>query len=88
MQTRAAAIILLLAFLLPAGGCSHFSQTNRQQRAYEKYIRKSSVARNQQRSLFKNSTKSAMPSQPIPTETVETTETEQSPQAMSSEPLN
>ena len=40
-------LLLLIALVMPA--CSRFSDTNRQQRAYAKYVRKQSAARQQQR---------------------------------------
>ena len=59
-----------------------FSKEGRQQRRYEKYVRKSSVARQKQRSILKGSN-TQMPSQPMPTEPMERSETsETSPQAM------
>jgi hypothetical protein len=39
-------LILLVALSLPA--CARFSETARQQRAYEKYVRKSMANRNRQ----------------------------------------
>ena len=74
---------LLLALAWAVSGCSSFSKTARQQRAYEKYVQKSSVARMKQRSLFRNSQPS-MPTMPMPTEPVESAEAS-SPQAMPSE---
>ncbi len=44
-------LLLLVAFAVT--GCSSFSKNARQQRAYEKYIRKSSVQRERQRTLMK-----------------------------------
>ena len=63
---------LLLALLLPFSGCSSFSKTARQQRAYEKYVRKSSVAHAKRQAKIR-STKQKVPEQPEPSEPVETT---------------
>ena len=41
-------VILPLTLALLLGGCSHFSKSGRQERAYAKYIRKSSYARAKQ----------------------------------------
>ena len=76
-------VALLLALLFPLTGCSSFSKSARQQRAYEKYIRKSSVARAKQRSLFR-SDKPRIPKQPEPSEAVETTSS--GPESMSDSP--
>jgi uncharacterized lipoprotein len=73
---------LLLALACAVSGCSSFSKTARQQRAYQKYVQKSSASRMKQRSLFRNS-QPAMPSTPMPTEPVQNAEA--SPQAIPSE---
>jgi uncharacterized protein YceK len=73
---------LLLALACAVSGCSSFSKTARQQRAYQKYVQKSSATRMKQRSLFRNS-QPAMPSMPMPAEPVHNAET--SSQAMPSE---
>ncbi|MFN2507231.1 MAG: hypothetical protein ABR589_00475 [Chthoniobacterales bacterium] len=70
---------LTLAAAFALTGCSMFSKEGRQQRRYEKYVRKSSVARQKQRSILKGS-KTEMPPQPMPSEPMESTEV--SPQAM------
>lgn len=72
---------ILLAFAFACTSCS-FTKAGRQQRAYEKYVRKSSGAREKQRSHFR-SKKPQMPSQPMPSEPVQNSET--SPQAAPSE---
>ena len=46
-------VLLLLALALPA--CSNFSADQRNQRAYEKYIRKSSAMRKEQRAKVQRS---------------------------------
>lgn len=69
MKTVALALIFSLAFA--STGCS-FSKQGRQQRAYEKYIRKSSVARQKQRSKFRSS-KPSMPISPMPSAPMEST---------------
>lgn len=71
--------VLLLALSLT--GCS-LSKQSRQQRAYEKYVRKSSVARAKQRSKLR-SDKPPMPMSPMPIEPIESTET--GPQAAPSD---
>jgi len=76
---QASCILLAVAFALT--GCSSFSKQSRQQRAYEKYIRKSSLARAKQQSHFRWSTPQ-MPNQVMPSEPVESTES--GPQAMPS----
>jgi hypothetical protein len=75
-------LTLLLLCSLATGGCSHFSQASRQQRAYEKYVRKSSRVRAQQRAFFKQRQQQAPPAQ-IPTDPVENVAT--GPEAMPSE---
>ena len=74
---------LLLALLLPLTGCSSFSKSARQQRAYEKYVRKSSLARTKQQSRFLSSRKPRIPKQPEPSDPVESTST--GPESMSSD---
>ena len=78
---KSATCLLLVALLVPLTGCSTFSKSARQQRADEKYIRKSSVARVKQQSRFR-SDKPRMPTQLEPSEPVETTSG--GPEAMSS----
>ena len=70
LKSVAIALVLLLGGAMT--GCSSFSKSGRQQRAYEKYIRKSSVAREKQRSRFR-SDMPQMPSQPMPSEPMEST---------------
>ena len=49
-------LILLLAVILPA--CSHFSESARRQRSYEKYVQKSMTTRKkQQTKISKNQAK-------------------------------
>lgn len=69
MKTVALALVLALAFA--STGCS-FSKQGRQQRAYQKYIRKSSMARQKQRSKFRSS-KPQMPVSPMPSAPMEST---------------
>jgi len=77
-MNKSVALLLLFAFAL--SGCSSFSKTGRQQRAYEKYVRKSSITRVKQQSRFRSG-KPQMPSQPMePSGPVETMET--GPQAI------
>ena len=65
-------IAVSLALLLPLTGCSGFSKTARQQRAYEKYVRKSSITRAKQQAHFR-AAKAKIPKQPEESEPVETT---------------
>lgn len=74
--------VLIIALSGALGGCSNYSRSSRQQRAYEKYVRKSSVARQKQRSHFKTETPQ-MPSAREPGEPVESTE--QAPEAVPSD---
>ena len=78
---KAAALALLLALACSSAGCS-FSKQGRQQRAYEKYIRKSSVARQKQRSKFRSG-KPQMPVSPMPSEPIQSTAS--GPEAVPSE---
>ena len=57
----------VLAVLLATGltGCSSFSKSERQQRAYQKYVQKQSGARVKQQSLFRKSGKPQMPAQSV-----------------------
>jgi hypothetical protein len=58
-------LILVLALSLPA--CARFSKSARQQRAYEKYVRKSMATRTRQQSQFFHSRAAKMPpSEPGP----------------------
>ncbi len=75
-------ISILLTVALALSGCSSFSKQARQQRAYEKYIRKSSVARARQQSHFRSSVPH-LPQPPEVSEPLESSET--SPQAMPSD---
>lgn len=69
MKILACALSLVLA--LGSTGCS-FSKQSRQQRTYEKYIRKSSAARQKQRTKFRSG-KPSMPVSPMPSEPMEST---------------
>ena len=76
-------ITLSLILALASTSCSSFTKQGRQERAYSKYIRKSSASRLKQRSRFLRSEKPPMPTSPMPSEPVQTTETTQSaPQAV------
>lgn len=59
---RAFALLLLICIALT--GCSHFSRTSRQQRAYEKYIRKSSIARVRQSVKLRTNNSVQLPPMP------------------------
>ena len=80
MKTRFS-FILLLAFALMLGGCSHYSKSARQQRAYAKYVRNSSFAR-QKRSLKLRPGKVQLP--PMPGVSDPIVSSESGPQAMTS----
>jgi hypothetical protein len=56
--SRVLALFLVAAILL--SGCSMLTSSGRQQRAYERYVRKSSLGRVKQQRLF-NSGKAQMP---------------------------
>ncbi|MGZ4983708.1 MAG: hypothetical protein ACXWAV_01070 [Chthoniobacterales bacterium] len=71
---------LLLAVSIALSGCSSFSKSARQQRAYEKYVRRSSIARVKQRARF-HSGKPQLPPAQMPTEPVMTAQS--GPQAIS-----
>ena len=73
---------LLLVVACACTGCS-FSKASRQQRAYSKYVRKSSFTRQKQRSHFFRSNKPSMPTSPMPSEPLQSTEA--GPQAMPSD---
>ena len=62
--------VLVLAFAL--NGCGLFSKSSRDQSAYAKYVRKSSMGRVKQQSRFR-SNKPAMPPAQKPGEPVEST---------------
>ncbi|MEO5722410.1 MAG: hypothetical protein ABIR71_13200 [Chthoniobacterales bacterium] len=68
---KSIALALVFALALGSSGCS-FSKEGRQQRAYQKYIRKSTAARQKQRSKFR-SDKPAMPITPMPSEPTQST---------------
>jgi hypothetical protein len=74
-------LVLVLALTLPA--CSRFSESARGQRAYEKYVRKSSVIRTRQQSRFLRGRAPQMPR----TEAGPATETttQESPQSVPKE---
>lgn len=82
MKSLITSISFALVIAVSLGGCSSFSKSGRQQRAYQKYVRKSSVARAKQSKRLRP-TKSDMPPQPMPSEPVESTGT--SPEAMPAE---
>ena len=86
-------ISLLLAFSVALTGCSMFTKNGRQQRAYEKYVRKSSVARVKQQVRFRTG-KPKMTTTPAlgepteaPTEAT-ATETNSGPQSVTEAPPN
>jgi hypothetical protein len=68
-------LLLIIALSLPA--CARFSETTRQQRAYEKYVRKSMTARKRQLAhLPKNKTMEVPPLDMGPWQATMTSETE------------
>ena len=74
-------LLLIAACLLSS--CA-MSKTARQERAYAKYVRKSSYAHQKQRSMFRHSDRPqmpTMPTMPMPSEPTETTES--GPQSVS-----
>ncbi len=82
MKTRCPIVLLLLAFALSSGGCSHFSRGARQTRAYNRYIQKSSVARVRQSQKFRNTGTSSLP--PMPSEREREISTSSGPESVSS----
>jgi hypothetical protein len=59
---RAMALLLIAAMLLSS--CSMFSASSRRERAYERYVRKSSLARAKQEKRFRPTMTSMPPAQP------------------------
>jgi len=80
MQPGTKTLSVALALAVALGGCSSFSKSGRQRRAYEKYVRKSSVARGKQRARMG---KVQMPPPQEFTQPTESTET--GPQAVPSD---
>ncbi len=74
-------LTLLCALAFGSTSCS-FSKEGRQQRAYQKYIRKSSASRQKQRSKFRTG-KPQMPVSPMPSEPMQSTAS--GPEAMPSD---
>ncbi len=72
---KLSAFLLLAALALP--GCSGGSGLSREERAYAKYVQKSSAARQQRRAEVQRS-QQEIPPEPAPTEVV-TTSTEEAP---------
>lgn len=68
---RSIALLLFVALSLPA--CSRFSAEGRRQRAYAKYVRKSSATLHKQRTKSR-AKQQEIPSAPDTTETTTTTE--------------
>ncbi len=73
---RPLAAALLLVF--GVSSCSSFSKTSRDQRAYEKYLRKTSASRTKQRNTLKSKT-TEMPKMP-PATSPESSTTASSPE--------
>jgi hypothetical protein len=76
-------VVVALTLALALGGCSNFTKSGRQQRAYAKYIRKSSYARSKQ-SLKLRPGKVQLPPMPVSDAVVSS---DSGPQAMPSENL-
>ena len=79
--TRSSTLILLLALAFPLGGCARYSKQSRMERAYAKYVRKSSYSQ-AKRSIKMRPGKVQLPPMPM-SEPVTTTES--GPVAMSSD---
>jgi len=75
---KRAALILLVCLVLPA--CSHFSQQARDQRAYERYVRRTSGIHLKRQAKTK---RARMPATPPPSAPQVTTEVSDSPQSAS-----
>ena len=71
VQAKTLTFLLLIALALPA--CSRYSETNRQQRAYAKYVRKQSAARQKQRAKVQRS-QQEIPEEQARTETTTSVE--------------
>jgi hypothetical protein len=83
---KSLSLILFLAIgAMP--GCSHFSSSARDQRAYAKYVRKSATVREKQQKHFLQE-KSEIPPEPAPSDWQVTAETVEAPQAVSSDSGN
>jgi hypothetical protein len=79
-------LILFLA-IGATPGCSHFSSSARQQRAYAKYVRKSAIVREKRQKQFRQE-KAKIPPAPAPSEPQVTMETSEAPQAVPSDSSN
>ncbi len=64
------ALLLVLAVVSGSTACSSFSKQGRQERAYAKYIRKSSIGRQKQQRQFRSNAPQ-MPTTPMPSEPME-----------------
>jgi hypothetical protein len=81
LLTRRAALLLMLGWF-GLSSCSHYSQSARQQRAYERYVKKNSGIRYKQQRKFKAvRVPASPPSSPDRISAV----TDDSPQAMPSQ---
>jgi hypothetical protein len=79
-------LILFLA-IGATPGCSHFSSSARQQRAYAKYVRKYATGREKQQKKFLKE-KSKIPPATAPSDWQVTAEASEAPQAVSSDSSN
>jgi hypothetical protein len=79
-------LILLLA-IGATPGCSHFSSSARQQRAYAKYVKKSAIVREKRQKQFRQE-KAKIPPAPAQSEPQVTMETSDAPQAAPSDSSN
>lgn len=73
--------VIVFLLLLSLTSCSYLTKSGRQQRAYERYVRKSSVTRDRQRSKFR-SEKIKIPFRYDQAPVVTETETVESPQSV------
>lgn len=81
MKQNHRAVALLLVVLTLFSSCSMFTANGRRQRAYEHYVRKSSLSRVKQQQKFRFG-RETMPVM-HPSEPIETTETGSGPESVS-----
>lgn len=74
MMNKLLTLALLGALALSLPACS---KASRQERAYAKYVRKSSIVRQKQQSHFRQKNEPRIPPAPEPSEPVESTKIEQ-----------
>lgn len=81
--TKRITLILLAALLLPS--CANFSKTARDQRAYDRYVKKSAGIQYKQRRKMKTQTAPRVPSAPAPSPERVTAEASDGPQSFPSD---